>query len=100
MLFFNLIIHLKKFNLFFRRSKINQDGSEANVTLSQRSPFDPTVVSIDINSSESSEIGGIRIHSLPTLPHYYEYNPNRCYGIKDVFNPTNKGIGADAPFPG
>lgn len=71
-----------------------------NLTLSQKSPYDPTFVRIDIASANRDVLGGIRIHSLPILPHYYEYSTDRCYGIKDVFNPTNKGVGAEAPLPG
>ena len=46
------------------------------------------------------EIGGVRIHELPFIPNYYEYRQPKCFGIKNVFNPTKKGIAAEAPIPG
>ena len=71
-----------------------------NVTLSQKSPYEPTSVRVDTSFENNVEMGGIRIHSLPVLPHFFEYDTNRCYGVKEVFNPNNKAIGAEAPYPG
>ncbi|XP_065226507.1 uncharacterized protein Rsod [Planococcus citri] len=81
------------------KSLIDEDGFKVNVTLSQRSPFDPTFVRADFGWTNDNEIGGLRIHSLPVLRNYYEYKADGCYGIRDVFNPTNKAIGGEAPFP-
>lgn len=93
-------IFLFYLNISFYRSRIESHSTKANITFSQRSPFDPTTVSYNINSPFIQNVGGVRIHTLPFIPNYYDYREHKCFGIKDVFNPTGKGIGAGAPLSG
>ncbi len=99
-------IHFVKFlsygnefiSVAFFRAQIESQSIKASVTLIQRSPFDPTFVVYDLNGTHPN-LGSLRIHTLPFIPNYFVYNETKCFGIKEVFNPTRKGIGEDAPFP-
>ncbi|PSN32762.1 hypothetical protein C0J52_15463 [Blattella germanica] len=76
------------------KSVIQKDGVTGDVTLIQRSPFDPTWIRMNLTSTRDSLTGSTstvtsyKIQELPPLP-YTPANENPCQKTGSVFNPSN-----------
>jgi hypothetical protein len=69
---------------------------KGEVTLSQRSPFDPTWITINLTSANEKNTGQVmktssyKIHELPTVPvPSVNVNENHCLKSGSVLNPSN-----------
>lgn len=75
---------------------IQSAGVKGEVTLSQRSPFDPTWIRMNLTSTSDKHMGTVtktsayKIHELPPVPLPSEnMNENCCLKTGSVFNPSN-----------
>uniref|UniRef100_A0A146LIY5 Superoxide dismutase copper/zinc binding domain-containing protein n=1 Tax=Lygus hesperus TaxID=30085 RepID=A0A146LIY5_LYGHE len=83
------------------RALISAHGVIGYLNLEQRSQLTPTKVQLNITRVTEPVLGGFRVHALPALPPLDNApHLDRCKEIGGVYNPTSKGIAADAPIPG
>jgi Cu/Zn superoxide dismutase len=78
------------------KALIQSGGVKGEVTLSQRSPFDPTWIRMNLTSTSDKHMGTVtkisayKIHELPPVPLPSEnMNENCCLKTGSVFNPSN-----------
>lgn len=78
------------------KALIQSSGVKGEVTLSQRSPFDPTWIRMNLTSANEKHTGQViktsayKIHELPPVPlPSVNVNENRCHKTGSVFNPSN-----------
>ncbi|BES96735.1 Copper/zinc superoxide dismutase (SODC) [Nesidiocoris tenuis] len=83
------------------RALVSAHGVVGYLNLEQRSQLTPTKVRLNISRVAEPVLGGFRIHMLPALPPL-DNSPHldRCREIGAVYNPTSKGVAAEAPIPG
>lgn len=81
---------------YFVRALIQSDGVKGEVTLSQRSPFDPTWIQMNLTSTNDKYTGRVtktsayKIHELPPVPlPSINIKDNHCLKTGSVFNPSN-----------
>ncbi|KAK9501516.1 hypothetical protein O3M35_012226 [Rhynocoris fuscipes] len=76
-------------------------GVYGYLSLTQETFLTPTRVSLNISRVMDPVLGGFRIHMLPAIPPV-DGSPflDQCSHISTVYNPTDKGLAADASFPG
>lgn len=75
---------------------IQSSGVKGEVTFSQRSPFDPTWIRMNLTSANEKHSGQViktsayKIHELPPVPlPSVNVKENRCLKTGSVFNPSN-----------
>ncbi|KAJ4431919.1 hypothetical protein ANN_20526 [Periplaneta americana] len=78
------------------KALIQSEGVKGELTLSQRSPFDPTWIKINLTSTLNTPTGNLarissyKIHELPPTPlPSTDVKENHCYKTGSVFNPNN-----------
>jgi hypothetical protein len=90
------LLYLSIHFFFLVRALIQSSGVKGEVTLSQRSPFDPTWIRMNLTSANDRHTGKVtktsayKIHELPplSLPSV-NVNENHCLKTGSVFNPGN-----------
>nr|XP_018907893.1 PREDICTED: uncharacterized protein LOC109037571 [Bemisia tabaci] len=79
------------------KSLISHAGKRGEVVLHQQSPFDPTLIKVNLSLNSDPAFGGFRIHSSPAYPASVASSKSlQCLGSQDVFNPTDKKIKDEA----
>jgi hypothetical protein len=87
---FDIFLHI------FIRALIQSSGIKGEVTLSQRSPFDPAWIRMNLTSISDKHTGQVtkvsayKIHELPPVPlQSVNVKENHCLKTGSVFNPSN-----------
>ncbi|XP_014242345.1 uncharacterized protein LOC106662638 [Cimex lectularius] len=81
------------------KAVIRAHGVTGSISLQQESQLTPTRVFLNVTKVNDPVLGGFRIHTLPAMPPL-DNSPklDKCKDIGDVYNPLEKGLGADAPI--